>query len=75
MSNGLRDALGFIIPGADDPTEEIELFTIPEWEKMRKELDEDDKEKWWIPKCQCGGDKTYGKNSNLHSNWCPKYKR
>jgi hypothetical protein len=33
----------------------------------------------WMPKCECGGDKTYGapkcnKYSVLHSFWCPKGK-
>lgn len=25
------------------------------------------------PVCECGGEKTYGKGTDLHSTWCPKY--
>jgi hypothetical protein len=25
------------------------------------------------PKCECGGDKTYGIEANIHADWCPKY--
>jgi hypothetical protein len=25
--------------------------------------------------CQCGSDKTYGKNNRSHSYWCPKYEK
>lgn len=69
MSNGLKDALGFYIPGADDPTEKIPLFSPKEWEELSKEFDYNS----YKPKCECGCDKTYGANNNLHATWCPKY--
>jgi hypothetical protein len=25
--------------------------------------------------CQCGSDKTYGRNNRAHSWWCPKYEK
>lgn len=27
-----------------------------------------------VVKCECGSEKTYGKNT-AHSSWCPKYKK
>lgn len=71
MSNGLRDALGFYVPGADDPTEEIELFSNAEWEALNKEISRP----WKPPICECGSEKVYGEKANVHSEWCPKYWR
>lgn len=60
-----------VIPGIDDDTEERELFTMSEWEKM---LPSDFPEyKPLGPVCDCGGWKTYGEGKNdtyYHSSWC-----
>lgn len=45
--------------------------------------DEDEEDSDWLfgkldiedetgVRCECGGDKVYGVNANLHSSWCPK---
>ena len=48
------------VPGVEDDTEEIEVFTIADWEKMNS------------PSCTCGGWKTYGEKNDryFHSHWC-----
>lgn len=28
-----------------------------------------------VPKCECGAAKTWGENTNIHSYWCPVYKK
>lgn len=56
------------IPGVDDDTDEIELFTQEEWDAMIP------KDVWKpnTPKCDCGGWKTYGEKNDAfyHSSWC-----
>jgi hypothetical protein len=54
----------------DDPTvpgDKKEPFD--EWMK--------NKDNYWNqnPKCDCGSEKTYGKESNVHTEWCSKARR
>ena len=28
-----------------------------------------------VVKCECGSESTYGKGTNLHSDYCPKYRK
>jgi hypothetical protein len=88
MSSGLRDALGWwqpppassastiVIPGLQDDTEEIPLFTPAEWAALGKDFGYgESRPPYWSPVCECGSDKAYGPNNKLHVDYCPKYRR
>lgn len=52
--------------GGGTYAKEHELYSIttpqvPEW-------------KWGEYKCECGSEKTYGKDSMLHASYCPKFR-
>lgn len=59
------------IPGLDDETEEIPLFSQEEWDAMMpKDIPA---YKPIGPACDCGGWKTYGQNKNdayYHADYC-----
>ncbi len=76
MSDGLRDAFGYLIANKDrDPWGDDDITEIID------DLNEPTKNPYpwldlamWKPKrydCTCGAEKTYGKNTT-HSDWCDK---
>lgn len=70
MSDGLRDALGFIWNNNDE--EYVEWI----WDELKQDFKKEKikKDDWFNPVCECGSEKTYGKDAT-HSEWCAKYKK
>lgn len=52
-------------------------FFVPVSSNDPRYYDDDEKTvyKWKPPVCECGSEKTYGKGTNLHSEWCPLKRR